>query len=627
MVYTPASYTPGASRSLSTDQIAHLQEAALAITMTASLEPRDVLDRVVAAARALLETDAAVLFGLNHGRFDFPLLAASGRSSEERRISVAAADAPPVEAAVGKAIKEKHIVGIEDLGGVASRTRRRSGDFAVREGFNAVLAAPLIAGASQPLGAIALYSRSRRAWNNDDATMLSLFAAHAGVAIQNARLFERLNRRAADLQALCEVSHLLGSFIERAPLLDTVIGRLVGWLGARQGAIMLVERGENGEAELKIRSHHGLSEEYVAWANEPGGISLDPRHPTGRGPASVAARECRPCAIGDVFVDETFAPFRGRARTAGYLAVVSVPLRSGEHTMGTMTLYFAERRDFQQSEINLLSAVADGVALALARIDLADQVVHETIAARSFEEADRLKGEFVSTVSHELRTPLTIIKGYSDLLATEQTGPLSETQQKFIAGIQRNTTRLTELVNDLLDIARLESGPPEMAREKVDLCQIVGDACAEYERAGAAAERCVAVRFGDGEESAALFVEGDAARLRQVVNNLLSNAVKYSPAGETVTAECAVVGREVVVSVRDHGPGIPPAAQVQLFQKFYRVDSSLTRLVGGTGLGLAIAKAIVEQHHGRIWVESEHGVGSTFRFALPTWNGEKRGKK
>lgn len=603
MAYAPSAYTPGTSRSLDPEQIAHLQEASLAITE--SLETDEVVRRVVASARALIGADSVVLFGIDPHRADYPLLASDGLRAGH------GTQAAPYEAAVGKAIKERHVIGVEDLDALPPALRMQDG-FAVRQGFRSVLAAPLVA-QNYLLGALAVYARDRRVWQRGEATLLSLFAAHAATCLQNARLYERLNRRAADLQALYEISHLYGSYVEPEPLLTAVIARLAGWVRAKYGAVMLVERGENGEAELKIRADYGLTPEYIARANAPGGVSLDARHPNGGGPASISAREARPCAIGDVFVDERFAPFRRYARAAGYLSIVSVPIRSNNHVRGSIVLYFAQRRDFPQSEIDLLLSVADGVALALDRMELSVRLVRDAMANRYYEETDRLKAEFVSTVSHELRTPLTIIKGYTDLVVTEQAGPLTETQRKFLLGVQRNTTRLTELVSDLLDISHLETEALDIAQEPLDVGQVTGETCAEYERVAAERNVALACTVSDSLPS----VIGDAGRIGQVINNLISNAVKYSPPGGTVTISCEPGDKGVVVAVRDRGPGIPREAQDRLFEKFYRVDSSSTRLVGGTGLGLAIARAIVEQHGGRIWVESEPGAGSTFSFLLP----------
>ena len=613
MAYTPAAYTPGTHRSLDPEQIAHLQEASLAVT--ASLDSGEVLRRVVGAARALLKADAVVLFGRAASRSDLPILASEGLEGGGEGASAG-------EAAVGKAIKEQQVVGVEDLS-AAPHDRRRPGGFAHREGFCSVLAAPLAAAARERLGALALYTRERRAWTHEEATLLSLFATQAAVALQNARLYERLDRRAAELQVLFELSHLLAAFAEREPMLTAVISRLSSWMGAKYGAVMLVEPNESGEDELKVRGQAGFGEDYVARANRPGEIPVSGDYLKGRGPASVAVREKRPCAIGDVFLDERFAPFRPYAIQAGYLSLVAVPIRGQGRAFGAIVLYFAQRRDFGQAEMKMVEAAADGVALALDRISLSERLLQDAVARRAGEETDRLKGEFVSTVSHELRTPLTIIKGYTDLVASEQTGPLNETQKKFLTGVQRNTVRLTELVSDLLDISRLEASAGLTNAESVDLARVLADACTDFERV--AGERrimlaCAASPAGAGEAEPpadVCLVRGDSERLRQIVNNLLSNAVKYSPSGGVVVVACAPQNGDVVVTVRDEGPGIPLEAQGRLFQRFYRVDGSSTRKVGGTGLGLAIAKAIVEQHGGKIWVESRPGEGSTFGFSVP----------
>lgn len=606
MAWFPPSITTGSGWTPTPDQLAHLQEASLAIV--SSLDSQEILRRVVAATRATLHSDAVVLFGLDHERAEFPLLASDGLAEDPTRLLHADA----AEVAVGKAIKEQRVVGTEDLT-AAPADLRRHGGFAGREGFHSVLAAPLAAH-NASLGALVLYTRDRHTWSHEEASLLAWFAAQVAIALQNAELFERLTRRASDLQALVELSHVLGSFVQRDPLMQAVIERLTGWMGCVYAAVMLIERGDDAAAELKIRAHHGLSAAYVERANAPGGIALDSREPTGNGPASVAVREKRPCAVGDVFVDERFTPFRNRAVDAGYLSLVAVPIVAHGQVWGVFVLYYSYTRDFPQAELNLLTVVAEGLALALERIDLAERLVRDAIVDRSYQETDRLKTEFVSTVSHELRTPLTIIKGYTDLLMSGQAGQLDETQKRFLHGVSRNTTRLTELVNDLLDISRLESSQFELSVGLIDVGQVVMETCTEFERV--AADKRVAIEFG--RDKGLPPVLGDAARIAQVINNLLSNAVKFSPSGGRVAINCSKAEEGVIVSVRDEGPGIPQDAMTRLFQKFYRVDTPATRRVGGTGLGLAIAKAIVEQHGGQIRVDSKVGTGSTFAFTLPS---------
>lgn len=576
----------------------------------------DALRRIAAAARTLLQADVAVFFGVPRNRTSRPPLLAATDYATDSVFLRDAVLAPPAEAALRKAFQERRLIGVDDLAASSSSA-------ADALPLRSLMIAPLTPAPNRPaIGALALYMVEPRLWQSEDVTLLSLYATGAAAATGNLRLRMEQASRASEVRALYEIAHLLGSSMERDALLNAVISRLTTGIGAKLGAVMRVDRGDQGEAELKICATHGLSDEYLALANAPGGISLDPRHPHGSNPAAISVRELRPCVVADVLTDARFAPYRSRAAQAGYQSVFTVPLCAQEHVHGCLALFYEERRDFTQAELNFASAVADAMALALERMELSERLMEDAVAHRSVEVTDRLKAEFISTVSHELRTPLTIIKGYSDLLASGQAGPLSETQQNFLNGVQRNTTRLTELVTDLLDLSQIEAGQFGMARRQVDLGRVVIESCAEYERV--AAQRGIQIKWY--VEEALPPVEGDTRRLGQVVANLLSNAVKYSPSEAMVQVSCTRANQDsdsreeaVLVRVRDNGPGILPAAQAQLFEKFYRVDSSLTRQVGGTGLGLSIAKSIVEQHGGRIWVESSApGEGSTFAFVLPS---------
>lgn len=235
---------------------------------------------------------------------------------------------------------------------------------------------------------------------------------------------------------------------------------------------------------------------------------------------------------------------------------------------------------------------------------------------------DRMKTEFVSTVSHELRTPLTAIKGYVDLIASGQTGPLTDVQREFLSLVQTSTRRLTALINDMLDISRIESGRIALRRESVDYLPLVRQTVRMME--GEANKKRIPVRIevigteSETDESALPHVSGDSDRITQVLVNLLSNSIKYTPAGGAVTVSVEFEGDFVTTCVADTGIGIGAEDQARLFQKFFRADNSTTREVGGTGLGLAITRAILEKLNGSIWVESELGKGSRFYFTLPT---------
>ncbi len=244
-------------------------------------------------------------------------------------------------------------------------------------------------------------------------------------------------------------------------------------------------------------------------------------------------------------------------------------------------------------------------------------VIGRIVALRDItreRELDKMKTDFISVVSHELRTPLTSIKGYTDLLLSGAAGETSELQGEFLGIVQSSTTRLSNLINDILDISRIESGRIAIKHEPIDYRQIVSDTL-RLMRA-AADEKGIAMDASLPETMP--LVRGDTDKVTQVLTNLVSNAIKYTPPGGWIKVMLDVTGSaSVTTCVMDSGIGIAPDDQKKLFQKFFRADNTSTREAGGTGLGLVIAKTIVELLGGAIWVESESGSGTRFYFTLP----------
>ena len=230
---------------------------------------------------------------------------------------------------------------------------------------------------------------------------------------------------------------------------------------------------------------------------------------------------------------------------------------------------------------------------------------------RKRREVDRMKDEFISVVSHELRTPLTSIRGSLGLVSSGKLGTLEPKAARMLAVAAESTDRLTRLINDILDIERIESGTMPMERESIDVRELIGSAVRELQPAAQAAGVDLVWHAEEG------YVNADSDRIVQTITNLVSNAVKFSATGDAVVVRTVCVGDEVVVSITDQGRGIPADNLESIFGRFQQVDSSDARQKGGTGLGLAISKGIVEGHGGRIWVESTPGVGSVFHFALP----------
>jgi PAS domain S-box-containing protein len=225
-------------------------------------------------------------------------------------------------------------------------------------------------------------------------------------------------------------------------------------------------------------------------------------------------------------------------------------------------------------------------------------------------QLDRLKDEFVALVSHELRTPLTSIRGYLELI-NEDTN-LTDEQTRFLETIDRNAQRLQRVVGDLLFVAQVEAGKLSLELSAVDLNAIAEEAV--HAAQPSAAAKAIALTIEIGELPV---VQGDRARLAQVLDNFVSNAIKFTPSGGAVSVTTRLLPGEVEVVISDTGMGIPTDELPLLFQRFFRAERATSGAIPGTGLGLAIAKAIVTGHGGRIRVESEDGAGATFRVILP----------
>jgi PAS domain S-box-containing protein len=277
------------------------------------------------------------------------------------------------------------------------------------------------------------------------------------------------------------------------------------------------------------------------------------------------------------------------------------------------------RRGERVEQVEAVNISKDGrridVALTISpMLNRRGEVIGASTIARDVTERkqlEQMKDDFVSTVSHELRTPLTAIKGFIELVADGDAGPLSEAQREFLQIASRNTDRLGSLINDLLDVNRIESHHLEIRNEATDLAAVLNDVVATF--SGMAESKGLTFKAHIEPLPSIL---GDASRLVQVFSNLLSNAIKYTPQGE-VGVRASVCQDWAEVCIYDSGIGLSPEEQALLFTKFFRGRNPVVAESGGTGLGLVIAKAIVEQHRGAVEVESGPGQGTRFRVRLP----------
>jgi signal transduction histidine kinase len=227
------------------------------------------------------------------------------------------------------------------------------------------------------------------------------------------------------------------------------------------------------------------------------------------------------------------------------------------------------------------------------------------------------KNDFVSLVSHELRTPMTSIKGYTDLMLKEAAGALNEQQHNFMTIVKSNVDRMAELVSDLLDVSRLDSGRVRLVRERLDLAGVILEISQELTETLHQRELTLEFDLAPGLPR----VYADHGRIVQVLLNLLSNAYRYTPAGGTITIAIHALDDEIQVDIADTGIGIPAKDRESIFERFYRADHPVVREQAGTGLGLPIARSLIEMHGGKLWLQSEAEMGSTFSFTLPIYTG------
>lgn len=231
--------------------------------------------------------------------------------------------------------------------------------------------------------------------------------------------------------------------------------------------------------------------------------------------------------------------------------------------------------------------------------------------AKELQEIDVAKEEFAAMISHELKTPLTPIEGYLDLLQRGRLGELTEQQQKVVKIMYDNSQRLLRLIQDILDVRKIEVGKLRLNMTEVSSRDIV-DQCLSTHQTTATIKSITLV---DGTQD--MKFRCDGGRIIQVLNNLVGNSIKFVPSGGKIEVNAVSDNGSIVFSVKDNGVGIPKEKQKDLFKKFYQVDTSLSRKSGGSGLGLAICKGIVEAHGGKIWIESEENVGTTVHFSIP----------
>ena len=329
----------------------------------------------------------------------------------------------------------------------------------------------------------------------------------------------------------------------------------------------------------------------------------------GRGSAVArTALEGQPVQIVDVLVDPEYT-LHDIQQVGNYRTALGIPLLREGVPIGVLSLTRSEPQEFTDKQIELLTTFADQAVIAIENVRLLNEIQDKS---RQLEVASQHKSQFLANMSHELRTPLNAILGYTELMADGIYGQLPEKTMGVLKRLESNGRHLLGLINDVLDLSKIEAGQLTLDLSDYSLEDIAQTVRSTLEPL--AADKKLALKVEVAAKMPA--GHGDGRRLTQVLINLVGNAIKFTDAGEVVITGRATDG-SFHLSVRDTGPGISAADQAKLFQEFQQADNAITRKKGGTGLGLAISKRIVEMHGGKIWLESQVGQGSTFSFTVP----------
>jgi signal transduction histidine kinase len=401
-----------------------------------------------------------------------------------------------------------------------------------------------------------------------------------------------------ELRALGEVSQAVNSTLDLETVLATIVAKAVQLSSTDAGAIYVLD--ETGR-EFEIRATHGMTEAMIA--------ALRDQHLSiSESTIAPAVSRRAPVQVPDL-LDEALTPTLEIVVRAGYRALLVVPLLRPDRIVGVLVVRRKLPGDFPANIVGLLETFAAQSVLALQNARLFHEIEEK---GRELEIASRHKSQFLANMSHELRTPLNAILGYTELILDRIYGEIPERVRGVLDRVQSNGRHLLGLINDVLDLAKIEAGQLNLSLADYSLQSVIETVS-------------VAVESLATEKQLALNIEippnlphgyGDERRLSQVLLNLVGNAIKFTDAGEVAIKASAANG-SFTVAVRDTGPGISETDQIKIFEEFQQADSSSTRQKGGSGLGLSIAKKIVEMHGGRLWVESAVGHGSTFFMAVP----------
>jgi signal transduction histidine kinase len=457
-----------------------------------------------------------------------------------------------------------------------------------------------------PVGVLVLTRGVVEPFTENQIALVTTFADQAVIAIENVRLFEAEQRRTEELSdaleqqtATADVLKIISrSTFDLQAVLDTLA----------ESAVRLCE------ADLtSIHRQQGANYRAVATFGGP----RDQRElvlgsiPFAAGRGTVLGRtllERRPVQVADVLADPDYT-LQEMQQKIGFRTILGIPLLREDNPIGVIVLMRLKVQPFTDKQIELATTFADQAGIAIENVRLFEEIQDKS---RQVEEASKHKSQFLANMSHELRTPLNAILGYTELIIDGIYGEAPEKMRTVMERVQSNGKHLLGLINDVLDLSKIEAGQLVLSIQDYSIKDVVHGVYSAVEPLANSKKLAFKVDVPANLPPA----RGDDRRLTQVLLNLVGNAIKFTDVGE-VAVKAAASNGSVTISVRDTGPGIAEADQAKIFDEFQQADSTQAKAKGGTGLGLSIAKRIIEMHGGKLWVESNLGAGSTFSFTVP----------
>jgi signal transduction histidine kinase len=572
----------------------------LKVISRSTFDLQTVLDTLVESAAQLcdaydagifLREDESLIFGAHHGPIPQDLV--------RRRLSRTWTN--------GRAVVDRKPVHVPDLTAAGDEFPEGRAD-ALRLGHRTILSVPLLR-QDEAIGSLSLRRTEVRPFTDKQIELATTFADQAVIAIENARLFDEVQARTRELsqsvvemRALGEVSQAVNSTLDLETVLNTIVAKAMQLSGTEAGAIYGYDEGAR---ELRLRATYGMDQELIG-ALTGQHIGIDDAN------RAVAFAEGEPVQIADLR-EEARSALNDIVLHAGFRALLLTPLMRGDEIIGMLVVRRRTPGSFPQNIVDLMKTFAAQSALAIQNAQLFHKVDEKS---HELEIASRHKSEFLANVSHELRTPLNAIIGLTELLCNNAARFGTEKALEPLRRVLRAGRHLLNLINDVLDLSKIEAGRMDLTLENVRIGPVVEEVLGTARPLAEQNNNALELDCPDGVGS----VHADTMRLRQILLNLLSNACKFTKAGEVklVARKVSNGSSFVEFAVSDTGIGMTAEQQAKLFEEFSQAGPATAQRFGGTGLGLALSRKLARMMGGDVTVTSEPGKGSVFTVRLPT---------